>query len=380
MASKPHILFVDDELSILKSIRRELRAHASEWDMSFYESPQEALSALSETKPMVVVSDKRMKQMDGVEFLGAVRERWPQAIRVLLTGDTSPDIAAELVLLAHLLIAKPYEPEDMMTIMHRAKCLEALPVGDEVKRALGGIVDIPVLPKLYIDLKHLLKDEYVTSKDIVALISHEPVVLAKLVQLANSSFLGFSTPSASPLEAVVRLGIDMISKLVLTFSVFQQSTALDEVFREALLHESVLAAEICQQISINNGDSKKETEIAFLMGILHNIGYVVPVDLDLELSRHKSDKGPRQEDAIGAYLLSLWDFNRDFVDAIYFQSVPKNCPNLTKFIGYLHVADCVIKSRQSEVSNEQLLASFNYPLLENLGIWEAVVTTTNELP
>ncbi|MBV5350430.1 response regulator, partial [bacterium] len=60
-------------------------------------SGKEGLALLETSGPFqLVISDYRMPEMNGVEFLSAVRARWPDTVRIVLSGfaDTSAIIAA----------------------------------------------------------------------------------------------------------------------------------------------------------------------------------------------------------------------------------------------------------------------------------------------
>lgn len=84
MSEDIRILCVDDEENILKAIQRGLR---KKFDIATATSGKEALRMLEEEGPFpVVISDMRMPQMDGAEFLGRVRDRFPETVRLLLTG------------------------------------------------------------------------------------------------------------------------------------------------------------------------------------------------------------------------------------------------------------------------------------------------------
>lgn len=77
------ILFVDDEPRVLTSMRMLFRGR---YELSFANSGAEALEALRENSVDVIVSDQRMPQMTGIEFLKEARQVSPDAMRILLTG------------------------------------------------------------------------------------------------------------------------------------------------------------------------------------------------------------------------------------------------------------------------------------------------------
>ncbi|WP_419779894.1 HD domain-containing phosphohydrolase [Maridesulfovibrio sp.] len=81
---KPSILLVDDEPNVLSALKRQLR---SDFDVYTETDPEMALIELGQRKPFaVVVSDYRMPQMNGIEFLKRVKEICPETTRMILTG------------------------------------------------------------------------------------------------------------------------------------------------------------------------------------------------------------------------------------------------------------------------------------------------------
>ncbi|MCH7920162.1 MAG: response regulator [Planctomycetes bacterium] len=79
------VLFVDDDENILHSLRRAFLDEPIE--MLFTTSGQEALELMQQQEVDIVVSDMKMPGMGGQELLNTVRERYPQAIRILFSGQ-----------------------------------------------------------------------------------------------------------------------------------------------------------------------------------------------------------------------------------------------------------------------------------------------------
>ncbi|MCK5404869.1 MAG: response regulator, partial [Desulfobulbaceae bacterium] len=90
------VLFVDDEKNILKALQRLFLDE--EYAILTAESGKEALSLLdSGETPTVIVSDQRMPEMDGAEFLALAKERQPESIRMVLTGYADINAAVDAV-------------------------------------------------------------------------------------------------------------------------------------------------------------------------------------------------------------------------------------------------------------------------------------------
>lgn len=91
----PRVLFVDDEPEILATMRQNFRRN--KFKIFTAESGPEALELLKQHQFEVIVSDERMPQMSGSEFLTKVRSTQPNSMRILLTGQASIEAVAKAV-------------------------------------------------------------------------------------------------------------------------------------------------------------------------------------------------------------------------------------------------------------------------------------------
>lgn len=86
MDKKPIVLFVDDEEQILKSLKRGLLDES--YNKLFASSGEEALEILDNNEVYVIVTDMRMPEMSGLELLKIVKVKYPNVIRMVLSGYT----------------------------------------------------------------------------------------------------------------------------------------------------------------------------------------------------------------------------------------------------------------------------------------------------
>ena len=134
------IMIVDDEPNILKSLKRALRQE-SDWEVETYEVVDEALKRIQTATFELVISDYRMPEMDGVEFLSEVRKIQPDAMRLILSGFTDLDALLGAINEAEIyrFICKPWDDFDLITTLKNALALrEALVenrrLADEVRQ------------------------------------------------------------------------------------------------------------------------------------------------------------------------------------------------------------------------------------------------------
>ena len=110
---------VDDEPDVVKSIADFLRL---DYRVLGATRPQAALKILEQEEVHVVMSDQRMPEMTGVEFLTKVRISHPQAIRLMFTGYA--DIRAVIEAINHgniyRYITKPWDPDELKSVIQQA--------------------------------------------------------------------------------------------------------------------------------------------------------------------------------------------------------------------------------------------------------------------
>ncbi len=116
---KYNILLVDDEEDNLALLYRTLRGT---YNLEKTTSPLKALEILKEKPFELVISDHKMPEMDGVEFLKHVQLEHPNVMRILLTAYSDANILIDAINYAKIYryIKKPYNPEELQLIVASA--------------------------------------------------------------------------------------------------------------------------------------------------------------------------------------------------------------------------------------------------------------------
>ncbi len=119
-APESTLLIVDDDEHVRRALRRVLRRAKAK----ILDAPDAAvaLQLLAQEPVQVVVSDYRMPGMSGVEFLRAVKERWPRIQRVLLTGQADSTAIEEAVNQSEIFrfIWKPWDDAHLIITIQSA--------------------------------------------------------------------------------------------------------------------------------------------------------------------------------------------------------------------------------------------------------------------
>jgi two-component system NtrC family sensor kinase len=122
-AGQIKILCVDDERNVLRALERIFLD--DDYEIVLAGSGDEGLKIMAEDGPFqVVISDYRMPVMNGVEFLKAVYERWPETVRIVLSGYADAGAIVAAINEGHIyrFIPKPWNDDELRVTIQN--CLE----------------------------------------------------------------------------------------------------------------------------------------------------------------------------------------------------------------------------------------------------------------
>jgi len=381
---KRTILFVDDEKNVLQGIRRMFRGMRDSWEMSFAESGPEALDILSKNKMDVIVSDMRMPGMDGAALLTEVLNRFPEVIRIVLSGHSDIEMVVKSVLPAHQYLSKPCDPEKLKSVVERALKLKEVIGNESVKTLVSQIKSLPTVPKLYQEVVEELKSEDASLQKVGELISKDVGMSAKILKLVNSSFFGFCRHISSPGQAVTLLGIDVIKSLILSVHIFSifDSKKVPNFSLEMLWEHSIATAGIAKKIAEAENRDKEVAEDSFIAGLLHDVGKLVLATVFTERYNEILDRVRKENRLvwevehemlgtshaeIGAYLMGLWGMPDRIIEAIAFHHAPYTPDKEFRVLTAVHAAN-VIEHEQNIIHEEYARPQSYVDYLKTLGL------------
>ena len=336
------LLFVDDEPKLLDGLKRSLRPMRAEWNMTFVTSGAEALQTLGQAPFDVIVSDMRMPVMDGAQLLSEVRQRFPQVVRIVLSGQSDKELIYQSIAATHQYLDKPCETGLLKATVMRACALRDLLRSDSLRQLVTGMHQIPSQPTLYAEIRKEAESKTASIKAIGAIISKDMGMTAKILQLVNSAYFGLRGPVSTAEQAVNLLGLDTIQALVLTVHVFSQFSSthgsgfnIDRLW-EASTETGALARAIAKAEQV----PALMIEQAYTAGLLHDVGRLVFAANALEryeaALKTSHDKGlpiwevehlefGASHADVGAYLLGLGGLGDPIVEAVAFHHRPSDC-------------------------------------------------------
>jgi putative nucleotidyltransferase with HDIG domain len=234
-ASSPAtLLFVDDESSILSSLKRLFRPQG--YKILTAGSGTEGLAVLEKESVDLVVSDMRMPEMDGAQFLEQVRGRWPNTLRILLTGyaDVSSTVAAINRGEIYRYISKPWDDNEIVLTVRDAlqrkrlesensRLNELTARQNEELKALNASLEQKVLERTA-ELQQTVAFLDQAHKDLKRGFLSTVNVFSGLIELRGGKLAGHSRRVAELARQLAqRLGLD--------------DTATQNILLAALLHD-----------------------------------------------------------------------------------------------------------------------------------------------
>lgn len=236
MASQTNasILYVDDEYDNLVVFSSRFKKR---YDVHIARDANEALQILENTKIQLVVSDQRMPGMTGVQLLEIVKEKYPDVVRIILTGHTDPNEIIHAINKSNIyyFVRKPWDGQELQLLID--KSLAYYNLRQRNKELLQRLyVTINELEIFYYRASHDLRGPIASLMGLLLLAKNE-----KGIDQMNT-YLDMLEDCAHKLEEVIRK-ISSVS-LVEQANEDEEVIDLNEVLQDVL---RVLGEEIAEK-------------------------------------------------------------------------------------------------------------------------------------
>lgn len=369
------VLFVDDELNVLRSIKRGF-LHSS-FQVLTAPGAREGLRILDKEDVDIVVADYRMPYMDGLKFLQEVRELYPGIARVILSGYIEKTVAVESLTrgLASTYILKPWLNDDIEKKIVHILATRRVLQSKKLLDTINGIINLPTLSPIFHEFMEAVHDER-SMADIALIIQKEPSVATKVLQIANSAFYGVNN-CTSINQAAVTLGLDTLHDILLTILVISPMKWGGEQLKplqDILIHSFImnqhlpvlynlkpgviayrsfpsvgLTYDVGKIILLQHFPDQFEAVMRAMTGCAGMNFYEVELLLGFEEISHQE---------IGAYFLDYWNLPEVFVETALFHHCPdKSSEHYREIVEMSNYIDTLIESvyNMDEVLSETTL-------------------------
>lgn len=184
-------------------------------------------------------------------------------------------------------------------------------------------LEIPSLPNVAVKLRKAIQEDK-SIADIVKIIQIDPVISAKLIEVANCPLYYASNPAKSCLSAVNRIGLNGTRNLVVSLSlkqIFNTSTSDIKNYLDQIWKQSLKLSCLC--FALASESKQQNPEEALLAGLVCDIGAIPVLNFIAKLPAEFHDSAEIVEtihtvkSIVGATVLSNWNFTEEFIDVAH---------------------------------------------------------------
>lgn len=330
------ILFVDDESQILRSITRLFMD--TEYEVLTAGSGAEALDLLEVEQVDVIVSDMKMPKMTGYQLLNEVKKRFPNIVRIILSGFSDERIVFDALQknIAKLYILKPWENAVLINTIEKVFQIEnVLRNNEKILKLLNNAEELPTIKTSYQKIINVIESEQEIYK-IVEVIEGDNSIVIKLLHIVNSSYYSIKTGSIK--RAVAYLGLDNIKNIVIASAFIdglnfnkKDNKKLEQLWEHAFISNRIISIIYTEFLN------KKIPETEMNAGLLSNVGIIFMIhsfhekymEIFEEVEKHNSSLIELENKAfgtnhqeVGGYLLQWWDIPLPIVEAALYHHNP----------------------------------------------------------
>nr|WP_230598682.1 HDOD domain-containing protein [Xanthomonas albilineans] len=356
------ILFVGDEASLPAEITEYLRDLDEDWQVQSTADGNTAIAVAATVQLDAVIAAPTLPDLTTATLLGQIRTLSPETIRIALIEAEQINRAppARIIGVAHRFLPLPLSPEMLLEAITNLEELRDLLGNPRLRTSIGRIEKLPAPPHLYLSLMNALEqDEGSDAANLCNLVSGDPAIAAKILQLCNSAFFSNGRTISDLRTAVTRLGTATLRDLVLASEVFTAQT-LSNAERNALQRRSLVASKLASKML-----PASSAELGSTAALLADIGMLLPgIRDEYKPLVDADDMRPGHTEA-GAYLLGLWGLPMPIIEAVALHRQPQRSSTRSFWItGAVHVAMALASG--TEV-NEDYLAKTG--VLNKLPSW-----------
>lgn len=377
------ILFVDDEQAVLDGLRDQLRKQRKQWEMVFALGGPAAMAELENSAFDVVVSDMRMPVIDGATLLHHVKERYPAAARIILSGQADRQSVERALPAAHQFLSKPCDAETLRVVVTRACQLQKALSDSGIRSIIGKLDKLPSTPQTYWELTNAAAKPESGVAEFAAIVERDPAMSVKVMQLVNSAYFGLPHRISSAQQAVARLGVELLKALALSVHAFGTMSAppVQGFSLEQLQQHSLLTARLGRQLI--QGDAKRAGEV-FSAAVVHDIGKLIlavgmPERFAEVLEAYAATTRPLHviegellqvtHAEVGGYLLGFWGLPLSIVEAVSFHHAPSQIADGDLgTLAAVHIADALLEEQQNEQIDPQREGMLDAAFVERAGL------------
>ena len=224
-----------------------------------------------------------------------------------------------------------------------------------IEKMIRRVEEIPTLPIIITRILEVLEASDSSSKDLEQVISYDQSIAAKVLRIANSAYYGFSGEITTIHRAIVVLGFQTVRGLALGSSIFETFSRLGRTsyFDRRAFWVHSIACSRCSR-ALGKVVGQFDAEVAFLAGLIHDIGMVImdhtvhdhyrqvlekAIKRNLVLDEIERETFGFDHGRVGAWLGERWKFPSPLLAAIEFHHRVFESKDHQTLVAAINIAD-----------------------------------------
>lgn len=213
------VLFVDDTEVGLRSLRDTFSIGAESWDTAFVPGADVALYMMGERPVDAVVASARLSGMSTADFLRLTKLRYPRIARIASSNPGDRGAMLSTLPVANQCLSKSCGIDVLARAVEHTTQLQGMLFSEATQGLVDEVGALPSLPANLMAVDAALSNENSSLGQIADIMSGDVAMVAKVLQLVNSSFFGLRAEIRDLRQAVAYLGVETLRDFALASAV-----------------------------------------------------------------------------------------------------------------------------------------------------------------
>lgn len=381
------LLLIEDDF-LHRQLDEVFATDGESWRVERAASMACATQLLGKEKFSIVISQSKIQDRSGVDFLNDVQKHQPHTLRYFYGDPPASEDQKRLVGIRPSIISTKTRHEMVLAQFERELLVESWLTNKEVRQRIASFRNLPSIPTIYNRVIAELESATGSFDEVANLIAQDPVMTAKILQVVNSALFALSSPVTKPEEAVLILGAERTKALVLAVPVFTRfdPDSCPSLSPDQIWQHSMEVASLARGIALSEKCTAAEADAAFTAGLLHDVGKLLlaanlteeyagvlkhaeELGIKIVLSEQKKLGATHAE--IAACLFGTWGLPVPVLEAIAHHHQPARSED-SKFtpLTAVHVANAMFYERRQshEAALDQVYVR-RIGLLDHRNLW-----------
>lgn len=356
-------LIVEPDAAARAATKRLLQRLCPHWQLELCADALSATGFLLQQAiaPQILITDRLDASLRGEELLEFCASHSPATIRVLMSAENDDAVMMAAVQSAQMLLGKPFTDHDLLAVFRRAEQIIEGPFSEHARYQLGTLQALPIQRRQYQQILALLDNNDSSQRELAAALEREAPLAGRLIQMANSAYLGFRRQTLDLQEVVSRLGRQMIKAIMQAFLLNQQYQGrIQPHLHQQLQDYAIALASVAFQLARSQcRDDATLAEKAYIAGLMQALGPLALLATQPMASQQLTQEDMFQDGVadhcvLTGYLMTLWGFSADICAAAMYRLNLQGSAQVDRLQAVLHLASYVLYLQQQDPTGVQM--------------------------